>query len=503
MQNFRTYARNFKLINFYCSHRCCNTPLQPIILRSYGDSNGSGDTGIKGELAKVIPEKREMFLTMKNLHGKKNIGEISVNSVLGGMRGLPLLICDTSSLDKDEGIFYRGFPLRDVCKKLPRVLEDTKEGTPEGCFFLLTTGRFPTKEEAEEVTQDWLRRSKVPRYCLRLLDSMDPRIHPMAQFSAAIACLNPASKFVEAYNKGAKRSDYWKYIYEDSMNLCANLPTVASIIYQNVFKDGEGPRETDRKLDWSGNYARMLGVEHDDFADLMRLYLVIHADHESGNVSAHASHLVGSALSDPYLCFSASMCGLAGILHGLANQEVLVWLTKLRKEIGDEPTDDQIKQFIDDTLKGGQVIWIYISYIPCELISHSKVIPGYGHAVLRATDPRFVLQNEFAMQHCKDDPGVKLVTRLWKIVPEVLKKLGKVANPYPNVDAHSGVLLQHYCLKEMNYYTVLFGVSRALGVLSQLIWARALGAPIERPKSISSGQLCKAIQKADNKENKC
>ncbi|KAH8265354.1 hypothetical protein KR038_004988 [Drosophila bunnanda] len=473
---FKTYARNLKLVNVYASNRCS-------LARSYGDSNGSGDTGIKGELAKIIPVKRELFMFMKSLHGKKTIGEISVNSLIGGMRGLPLLVCDTSNLDKDTGISYRGYPLKDVCEKLPRVLENTQEGTPEGCFFLLTTGRLPTKEEAEEVTNQWLKRSKVPRYCLRLLDSMDKKIHPMAQLSAATACLNPASKFVEAYNKGAKRGDYWKYIYEDAMNLCAYLPTVAAIIYQNTFKDGEGVRDIDKKLDWSGNYSRMLGVEHDDFADLMRLYLVIHADHEGGNVSAHASHLVGSALSDPYLCFSASMCGLAGILHGLANQEVLVWLTKIRKDIGDEPTDDELKQFIDDTLKAG------------------RVIPGYGHAVLRVTDPRFVLQNEFAMKHCKDDPGVKLVTRLWKIVPEVLKKLGKVANPYPNVDAHSGVLLQHYSFNEMQYYTVLFGVSRALGVLSQLIWARALGAPIERPKSISSVDLCKAIQAADKKAN--
>ncbi|KAH8244023.1 hypothetical protein KR032_012260, partial [Drosophila birchii] len=472
-------------VNIFGPNRCFNTPLQSIVVRTYGDCNGNGDTGIKAELAKLIPEQREMFLAIKTVYGKKTIAQVTVNNLIGGMRGLPLILCDTSNLDKDTGISYRGYPLKDVCQKLPRVLEGTKEGTPEGCFFLLTTGRYPTKEEAEEVTADWLKRSKVPRYCLRMMDSLDKKIHPMAQFSAAVSSLNPNSKFVEAYNKGAKRADYWKYIYEDAMNLCAFLPTVASIIYQNTFKDGEGIREMDKKLDWAGNYARMLGVEHDDFADLMRLYAVIHADHEAGNVSAHTCHLVGSALSDPYLCFSACMCGLAGILHGLANQEVLVWLTKLRTNLGDEPTDDQLKQFIDDTLKGGQVI------------------PGYGHAVLRVTDPRFVLQNEFALNHCKDDPGVQLVTRLWKIVPEVLKKLGKVANPYPNVDAHSGVLLQHYGFKEMNYYTVLFGVSRALGVLSQLIWARALGAPIERPKSISTVHLCKTIREAEEKEKKC
>uniref|UniRef100_A0A6P4F570 Citrate synthase n=1 Tax=Drosophila rhopaloa TaxID=1041015 RepID=A0A6P4F570_DRORH len=466
------------------SHRFCQSCLKTISIRSYGDCEGGGDKGIKAKLAKKIPVEREKFLGIKCLHGTKTIAKISVNSVIGGMRGLPLLFCETSSLDKNKGIFYRGMLLKDVCAKLPRVREGSQEGTPEGVFFLLTTGEMPKKEEAEEVTKEWVKRGNVPRYCLRMIDSMDKRVHPMAQLCAACACLNAQSKFVEAYNKGAKRGVYWESIYEDSMNLCAMLPTVAAAIYNNVFKEGEGSREINKEQDWSGNYCHMLGLPDEDFIDLIRLYMILHADHESGNVSAHACHLVGSALSDPFLSFSASMCGLAGPLHGLANQEVLVWLTKLRKAIGDEPTDDELKKFIDDTLQSGQVV------------------PGYGHAVLRDTDPRFVLQNEFAMKHCKDDAGVKLVTRLWKIIPDVLKKLNKVANPYPNVDAHSGVLLQHYCLKELNYYTVLFGVSRALGVLSQLIWSRALGAPIERPKSFSSSELCKYIKEADKKDKK-
>ncbi|XP_016959905.1 probable citrate synthase 2, mitochondrial [Drosophila biarmipes] len=466
--------------------RCHKSFLKTVLSRSLADCKNGGGKGIKAKLAKKIPIEREKFLGIKCLHGNKFIGQISVNSVMGGMRGLPLLFCETSSLDKNKGIYYRGILLKDVCAKLPRVKEGSQEGTPEGCFYLLTTGLMPTKEEAEEVTEEWLRRGTVPRYCLRMVDSMDKRVHPMAQLCAACACLSSQSKFVEAYNKGAKRAVYWESVYEDSMNLCAMLPTVAAAIYNNVFHDGEGTREINPEQDWSGNFCRMLGLPDEDFIDLIRLYMTLHADHESGNVSAHACHLVGSALSDPFLSFSASMCGLAGPLHGLANQEVLVWLTKLREAIGDEPSDDELKKFIDDTLKGGQVV------------------PGYGHAVLRDTDPRFVLQNEFAMKHCKDDAGVKLVTRLWKIVPEVLKKLNKVANPYPNVDAHSGVLLQHYCLKELQYYTVLFGVSRALGVLAQTIWSRALGAPIERPKSFSSSELCNFIKQADKKakENK-
>lgn len=200
------------------------------------------------------------------------------------------------------------------------------------------------------------------------------------------------------------------------------------------------------------------------------------SDHEGGNVSAHTTHLVGSALSDPYLSFAAGMNGLAGPLHGLANQEVLLWILKLQKDIGENPTEAKMKDFIWKTLKSGQVV------------------PGYGHAVLRKTDPRYTCQREFAMKHLPDDPLFKLVSTIYTVVPPILTELGKVKNPWPNVDAHSGVLLQYYGLKEMNYYTVLFGVSRALGVLASLVWDRALGLPIERPKSLSTDALMKAVK---------
>ena len=182
------------------------------------------------------------------------------------------------------------------------------------------------------------------------------------------------------------------------------------------------------------------------------------SDHEGGNVSAHTGKLVGSALSDPFLAFGASLNGLAGPLHGLANQEVLVWLRRMQSKIGQDATDEAVKEYVWSTLNGGHVV------------------PGYGHAVLRKTDPRYTAQREFALKHLPDDPMFKLVAQVYKIVPDVLLAAGKAKNPWPNVDAHSGVLLTHYGLNEMQFYTVLFGVSRAFGVAAQLIWDRALGA---------------------------
>jgi citrate synthase len=297
----------------------------------------------------------------------------------------------------------------------------------------------------------------------------------MSQFSAAITALNHGSKFAEAYSKRVHKSKYWEYAYEDCMNLIAKLPVVAATIYRNTYHAGKGIKAVDPNLDWTANFCRILGYDNKEFIELMRLYLTIHSDHEGGNVSAHTVHVVGSALSDPYLALAAGMNGLAGPLHGLANQEVLVWLQKLRSELGDDADEEKVKDFIWKTLKSGQVI------------------PGYGHAVLRKTDPRYTCQREFALKHLPDDPLFKLVNHIYKVVPPILTELGKVKNPWPNVDAHSGVLLQYYGLKEMNFYTVLFGVSRGLGVLASLVWDRALGFPIEHPISMSTDQLMKTV----------
>jgi citrate synthase len=289
----------------------------------------------------------------------------------------------------------------------------------------------------------------------------------MTQLSIAMLALQKDSKFSAAYDSGMKKAEYWEYALEDALDLIAKIPVVAAYIYRRTFKDGPGPAY-DSKLDWAANYANMLGVNSsEDFREVTRLYLMLHADHEGGNVSAHTTHLVGSALSDPYYSWAAGLCGLAGPLHGLANQECLSWLLQVQKDLkGQTPTKDLLTQYAEDTLAAG------------------KVIPGFGHAVLRNTDPRYMLEREFALKHCQSDPLFQLVDACYQAIPELLQKKGKVKNPFPNVDAHSGQLMYFYNLKEQNYYTVVFAVSRAIGVMSQIVWARAIGLPIERPKSV-------------------
>lgn len=195
-------------------------------------------------------------------------------------------------------------------------------------------------------------------------------------------------------------------------------------------------------------------------------------------MSAHAVHLVGSALADPYLSFAAGLNGLAGPLHGLANQECLRFAQDFVDKYGDKWNQDTIKTYVADTLKGG------------------KVVPGYGHAVLRKTDPRFTCELDFAEKYIKNDNLVNLVKEFYKVIPDQLKATGKVSNPWPNVDAGSGALLQHYGLKEYDYYTVLFGVSRAFGTMAAQVWSRALHQPIERPNSVTLDELIELAKNA-------
>lgn len=436
----------------------------------------NASTDLKAVLEKKIPAEQERVKAFRKEYGNKVVGEVTVDMMYGGMRGIKGLVCETSVLDADEGIRFRGYSIPECQKLLPKAPGGT-EPLPEGIFWLLITGEIPTDAQVKALSKEWANRAELPAHVVTMLNNFPTHLHPMSQFSAAITALNSESKFVKAYTDGIHKSKYWEVAYEDSMDLIAKLPVVAATIYRNTYKDGKGIGAIDTNLDWSANFTKMLGFDNAEFNDLMRLYLTIHSDHEGGNVSAHTVHLIASALSDPYLSFAGGMNGLAGPLHGLANQEVLVWLTKVQNAIGMNPTDDQLKDFIWKTLKSG------------------NVVPGYGHAVLRKTDPRYTCQREFAQKHLPNDPLFKLVAQVYKIVPPVLMETGKVKNPWPNVDAHSGVLLQYYGMKEMNYYTVLFGVSRALGVLAALVWDRALGLPLERPKSMSTDGLMKLVKK--------
>ena len=412
---------------------------------------------VAGEIRQILKE-----------HGDKVIGEVQLSQIYQGMRGITGLVTETSLLDSQDGIRFRGYSIPDLQKKLAKA-PGGFEPLPEGLFYLMLVGELPSDEDAHHLSSVWQRRSHVPTHVFHTIEALPVNAHPMTQFVVGVMALQTESQFAKKYAAGSLgKQDYWEVVFDDCMDLIARLPRIAAYIYRRKYKQGDHI-QPNGLLDWAGNFAHMMGFEDESFKELMRLYMTIHADHEGGNVSAHATHLVGSALADPYLCYASGMNGLAGPLHGLANQEVIKWIFEMQRELNsDSPTKEQIAAYVEKTLSEG------------------KVVPGYGHAVLRKTDPRFEAQMEFGKKHMPDDPLVNTVWNIYETVPPILQSLGKVKNPWPNVDAHSGALLVHYGMKEFEFYTVLFAVSRALGVLASLCWDRALGFPLERPKSVST-----------------
>lgn len=431
---------------------------------------------LKEKLAQKIEEHRPRTTKLLKEHGDVKIGDVTIEQALGGGRGVKMLVTDISYLDPMEGIRFRGFTIPEVLAKLPKA-EGKEYPSIESFFWLLITGDIPTGEEACAVRDEFNTKKIIPQYVIDLLRRIPRDTHPMTMFSTAILAMQRESKFARAYAKGMNKMDYWKPMYDDAVEIMAKLPSIAAYIYRMKYRN-DTLIAPDYSLDIGGNFAHMMGIDA-PYDDVARMYFILHSDHESGNASAHTTHLVASTLSDAYYSLSAGMNALAGPLHGLANQEVLRWLQDvIRKLDGKEPTEELMKKFVWETLQSGQVI------------------PGFGHAVLRKTDPRYQTQREFCLKHLPEDPIFKYVDMLYHVVPDILLEQGKAKNPWPNVDAQSGVVQWHYGITEYDFYTVMFGVGRALGVLANIIWDRALLYPLERPKSLTTTMLEEIAKKA-------
>lgn len=462
---------------------------------------------LKSTVKELAPAKIELLKQIKKDHGQKSLGDLTVASAIGGMRGSKSMVWEASSLDPMKGITFHGRTIKQCQEELPKA-RDEKDSPlaimlPESMFWYLLTGKVPLQNQIDSFTAELAEKSELPPYLEKIMDSLPRDMHPMTQLSIAVSALNKESSFAKAYERGISKAECWEYAFEDVINLIAKIPTIAGKIYQHTYKSDVLEKNSINSLgainkskDISYNLASLLGMtandsiniqnfsqeESSDFVNLIRLYCALHGDHEGGNVSAHATHLVGSALSDPYLSYSAGLQGLAGPLHGLAAQEVLRFIEGMKDSLVKSnnalPSNSEISDYLWSILNSG------------------RVIPGYGHAVLRDVDPRFEAMINFGLARpsiCDSDIYFRLVHQLSTVAPGVLKEHGKTQNPYPNVDSSSGVLFYHYGLKETLYFTVIFGVSRALGPLAQLIWDRVLGLPIERPKSVSLDYIAKTF----------
>jgi len=434
---------------------------------------------IKEKLFEKIEAKRKQVNELLKNYGDAVIDRITISQVLGGMRGIKSLVSDISYLDPNEGIRFRGYTIPEVFEKLPKA-GNGEMPIVEGFYYLLLTGDIPGENDIEQMADEFNKRKHVPWYVFDVLRALPRDTHPMTMFSNAIIALQRESKFTKKYREGLKKEDYWEPTYEDSLSLLAKLPEIAAYIYRMKYKNNEFI-PPDPHLDMAANFAQMMGIDK-PYDDVSRLYFILHSDHEGGNVSAHTGHLIASALSDIYYAISGMLNGLAGPLHGLANQEVLRWIqNEMKKYGGIVPSKEKLAEDVWHTLKSGQVI------------------PGFGHAVLRKTDPRYTAIQNFCNKNIKDDLLFDYVKLLYEVVPPILIEQGKAKNPWPNVDAQSGVLQWHYGVKEYEFYTVLFGLGRALGVTANIIWDRALLYPLERPKSQTIQMLFDFVNK--NKDN--
>ncbi|MCC6261204.1 MAG: citrate (Si)-synthase, partial [Anaerolineales bacterium] len=353
------------------------------------------------KISGVLPAWRERIKNLVKDHAEVVVDTVTVEEVLYGMRDIKSLLTDISSVDPNEGIRFRGLTINETLKALPKA-KGGKLPMVGGLYYLLLVGEIPTKEEALAVEQEWAKRATVPDYVYKMLKSMPKDTHPMILFSQATLALGNESVFAKRYQEGMKKDVYWEAALEDSLNLTAKLPVIAAFIYRMKYFGETSKPKYNAKLDFGANFARMMKVsDKKGYADLARLYFIIHSDHESGNASAHAMHLAGSTLSDAFFAFSASLNALAGPLHGLANQESLAWLLDVKKRFNGVPSREDLYKFAWDTLNGG------------------KVIPGYGHGILRVIDPRFITQLEFAKKNFPDDDLLKLAELTLDVVPAV------------------------------------------------------------------------------------
>ena len=415
---------------------------------------------LKENLSKKIPDWRYSYRQLLDEKGDHVTSTVTVEKAYSGMKGVKGMICDTSSVTAEKGLHVRG-----------RHILDLVDLKPEEILYLLLIGDLPSKDDLIDLQKELKDKSQVPQYVWDVLSNMPKDSHPMAMFNTAILSMQKESQFAEAYDLVISKGDYWETTLEDGLNIIAKLPAIGAAIYRMRFDKGDRLNAGD-SIDWSENFLQMMGFDYsDDMLKMMQLYLMLHCDHEGGNVSTFSALTVNSALSDPYYSLSAGLNGLAGPLHGLANQNNLKFVLDIIENYKGVPSDDELKKFSWDRLNSG------------------KVIPGYGHAVLRCPDPRFTAFMDFGKKHINDSEVFEVVKKLFEIVPDVLKEHGKARNPWPNVDAASGSLLYHYGIKEFQFYTVLFSMSRALGIVSQMVIARAMGMPLTRPKSLTFDAL--------------
>lgn len=372
--------------------------------------------------------------------------EITKDNLETGLRGFPVGYCTTSTVDPTKGLFYRGIPLVELSKWNPKEV-----------IFLLYTGKKGSTQEIEQFTHSLQARAKVSPEVIKHIYSLPRKGHPMKLFCAAL--------LICGMLEGT--GDY----REDCLNVIAKIPELAATVIN--FHAGWGHSKPSRpELGYMENFTQLLNIPNGNQTELtqvFKLFNILHYDHGGGNLSTFVGKAVASGLEDMYGSLAAAMAALAGPRHGRANQDCLEFVESIQDQLGNKATPEQVEKLIRERL------------------NHNELIFGFGHAVLRVEDPRATVFYEIAEKRYGNHPLVKMASLLRSEGPKVLKENPKISNPYPNVDAISGVILTAAGFPYPEYYTVLFGLSRVVGIAIQIIYERCearqgKGTPIVRPK---------------------
>ncbi len=368
-----------------------------------------------------------------------------------GLRGFPVGTCPNSHVDPMLGLFYGGYAIPELSEK-----------EPEAVMYLLLKRDLPNPAQLAAFKQDIIANSKLHPGVIAHLRSLPKEGHPMKWLLAAINVMG-------MYGTG----DYTK----DYISVIGQLPEAVAAIFRIRSGWGE-PIASKPELGWVENFVHMLGAPNasPDLVHMMRVFAILHFDHGGGNLSTFVGKAIASGHEDMYGSLVGAMAALAGPLHGMANQECLRFLKEISKDIKDPSDEATVYAYVENLLAKGGVLY------------------GFGHAVLRVEDPRATVQYELGEKIAPQDPIFRLAVTLRKVGSDILKKKGKAADPYPNVDAVSGCLLSACGLKDENYYTVLFGLSRCVGIAGQIVWERkeargGKGIPIVRPSYLYSGPV--------------
>lgn len=367
-----------------------------------------------------------------------------------GLRGFPVGYCTTSSVDPLLGLYYGGYQIADLAYK-----------DPEEIIYLLFNRELPTKEQLGDFKKELAKHSKLNPNVIEQLKHLPKTGHPMKWLMAGL-------NFMGMY---AGTSNY----RTDAMNVVAQLPELVAAIYR--IRSGWGDTiESKPELGYMENFVHMMNTPNatEHFTELMRVFNILHMDHGGGNLSTFVGKAIGSGQEDMYGSLMGAMSALAGPLHGMANQECLRFLKTSLENVADPTDETAVNQYIDKLFETGGKLY------------------GFGHAVLRVEDPRATVQYALGEKIAPDNKLFRMAVSMRKLGTEFLKKQPKVSNPYPNVDAVSGSLLTSVGLLDEEYYTVLFGLARCVGIAAQIVYDRldaraGKGTPIIRPKYVYSG----------------